>query len=294
MKGVSIILPAFNEQEAIGEVIDQINNVMGKTPYQYEIIVVDDGSGDNTSSIAQEKGARLIQHQYNKGVGAARKTGIRHAKWDIVVMSDADGTYPVSEIPNMLQYMDEYDMVIGARKKEAGKMPILRSLAKESIRRLACFLTKTRIPDLNSGLRVFKKDLAMDYHYLLPNGHSWVSTITLAFLTDEHLVKFIPIDYFPRKGKSTFHPIRDTYDYILTVVRTVTYFEPLRFFTPISLFLIVVGLIFLIHGLLIRNVNDMAVLTVLVGLIVFLIGLISDQNSRIRRELQSIKRHDNK
>jgi len=208
---VSIIIPAHNEEAALGSDIDLIRKTMKEANIDYELIVIDDGSTDKTAEIAKQKEAILVQHKVNKGVGAARKTGILNAKSNIVVTTDADATYPNQDIPKLLEFINEYDMVIGARiGKNAIKESIVRRIPKFLIRKLASYMSRTNIPDLNSGLRVIRKDVALKYFYLLPDSHSWESTITLAFLCNGQQVKFVPIDYYKRKGKSTFHPINDT------------------------------------------------------------------------------------
>ncbi len=241
---VSVILPAYNEEQAIGPDLDAIRRAMEASDRRYEIIVVDDGSRDGTADRVRERSwARLIQHPYNRGNGAARTTGVRAARGRIVAFSDADGTYPVDRLPDMLQLVDAgADMVIGARRREAGTLRWLRTPAKWALRRLAEFLTGTRIPDLNSGLRVQRRDVTLRYLPLMPTTHSWVSTITIAFLNGGYRVDWLPIDYYPRVGRSTFHPIRDTYNYLSMVVRSVMYFDPLRIFLPMALGLIGLGL----------------------------------------------------
>ena len=179
----------------------------------------------------------------NKGVGGARKTGIINAKYEYIVTSDADGTYPAEPIPEMLEAMPDNEMVVGARRMERGTLFFLRAPAKLFIRKVASYLSQYPIPDLNSGLRIFRKTTALKYFYLLPDSHSWESTITLAFLCNHERVKFIPIDYFKRTGGiSSFHPVKDTYNYISLIIRTVMYFNPLRIFLPLSFMILVVGL----------------------------------------------------
>ncbi len=239
---ISIVIPVFNEEEAIGDDLDLILSTMDKSGYDYEVIVVDDGSTDRTAEIVrQREGVKLIHHPYNRGTGAARTTGIKGAQGPIIVMTDGDGSYPNQEIPKLLSFLGEHDMVIGARRQERGSLRWLRAPAKLFIRLLASYLTGIRIPDLNSGFRAFKKGLAERYVDILPSTHSWVATITIAFLSDGHMVKFVPIDYYKRKGKSKFHPIADTYNYLSMVVRAVMYFNPLKVFLPASLSLLVIG-----------------------------------------------------
>ena len=274
---VSIVIPAYNEEQAIGEVIDGIRYAMDNTEYDYEIIVVDDCSSDSTSKIAKDKGVKVIRHLENKGVGKARKTGIQHAEGDIIVMTDADGTYPVKDIPKLLEYFPEYDMVIGARKVEAGTVPWLRRPVKFILRKLAEYVTRKRMPDLNSGLRAFKKDIAMKFLNLLPNGHSWVSTITIAFLSNGYDVKYVPIDYYKRKGKSTIHPIRDTSAFFLLIFRTIMYFKPLRVFLPLAAIILIGGIIRTIYDArILHHVKESDVMIILTGVLTLILGLLAD------------------
>jgi len=279
MKLVSIVIPVYNEEEAIGHDLDLIKRTMDATNQPYEIIVVNDGSTDRTAEIVSSKpGVRLVHHEHNRGVGAARTTGIRSAKGDIIIMTDGDGTYPNQDMPRLLQYMEKYDMVVGARRQEKGTLKWLRAPAKWFIARLAAYLTGTKIPDLNSGFRAFKREIALKYLNILPTTHSWVSTITIAFLSDGYLVKYIPIDYYKRKGKSTFHPLKDTYNYITLVVRAVTYFNPLKVFLPLSLFLLSFGGLKLIRDIIIYNfhVPTTTVLIMLTAIQVGVMGLLAD------------------
>ncbi len=284
---ISIIIPAYNEEQAIGEDLKRIFDCMDSSGYEYEVIVVDDGSTDHTADIVRRfPRVRLLQHPKNRGTGAATNTAVRHARGEIIAMTDGDGTYPVEDIPRLLPFMDEYDMVIGARTREAGTMKVLRTPAKWFIRTLASYLTETPIPDLNSGLRVFKKALAVKFMHLLPRGHSWVSTITLAHLADDYTVKFVPIDYFPRKGRSSFHPITDTYNYILLVIRTVMYFNPIKVLLPVGVLLLILGIVRQIVQFYTVNlhVQSSNVLLVLAGLNIVMMALLADLVVRRARQ----------
>jgi glycosyltransferase involved in cell wall biosynthesis len=240
---VSVILPAYNEELALGADLDDVRCAMERTGYRYEVLVVDDGSGDRTAAIAAERPwVRLLQHPFNRGNGAARTTGVRAARGRWILFTDADRTYPNDRMPELLALMaGGADMVIGARRVEAGTMRWLRTPAKTFIRKLAEFLTGSRIPDLNSGLRAQRRDLTLRFLPILPTSHSWVSTITIAFLSNGYLVKYLPIDYFPRVGRSTFHPLRDSYNYLSLIVRAVMYFNPLKVFLPLGLALLALG-----------------------------------------------------
>ncbi|MGB8645911.1 MAG: glycosyltransferase family 2 protein [Anaerolineae bacterium] len=284
---ITIIIPAYNEEQAIADDLKKIFECMDATTYQYEVIVVDDGSTDHTADIVRQFArVRLIQHPLNRGTGAATNTAVRNARGEIIAMTDGDGTYPVQDLPRLLEAMEGCDMVIGARTKEAGTMKVLRTPAKWFIRTLASYLTETPIPDLNSGLRVFRKALALKFMHLLPHGHSWVSTITLAHLADDYLVRFIPIDYYPRKGRSTFKPITDTYNYLLLVIRTVMYFNPIKVLLPGALLLLIGGAARQVYQFFTVNwhVQSSNVVLVLAGLNILMIALLADLVVRRARQ----------
>lgn len=283
---ITIIIPAYNEEESIGEDIDTIIETMEKTNYKYEVIVVDDGSTDKTAQIVKrKKGVRLIQHPYNRGVGAARKLGILKAKGEIIVMTDGDGTYPNQDIPKLLSYIGDFDMVVGARIGKNVQWPLIRLPARWFIRKLASYLMATRISDLNSGLRAFKKDLARRFFNILPDNHSWVSTITLAFLANGYSIKYIPIDYYKRKGKSTIHPIKDTYNFISLVIRTVMYFNPLRVFLPLTIFILIGAVVRTLYdATVLHRIKESDIMLFLTGLIIGVLGLLADLIVRLQRK----------
>lgn len=277
---VSIVIPMYNEEEAVNEELQAILATMAGSGLAYEVIVVDDGSTDGSPEIVKRfEEVQVIRHPYNRGVGAARTTGLKAARGDVVVMIDADSTYPAQDIPKLATCVLEggFEMAIGARRGERGTLRWLRSPTKWFIRRLASYLMNLPIPDLNSGLRAFRRELALRYLSILPTTHSWVSTITLAFLSDQHAVTWVPVDYYPRKGRSTFHPIADTYNYLTLVVRTATYFRPLKVFLPIALALIVLGGIKAAYDLifyLLLQESDLLMITA--GLLIGMMGLLAD------------------
>lgn len=238
---VSVVLPAYNEQEAIQRVLNEIVDVLADEPILWEIVVVDDASTDETAAVAEQfaRGCwqcevRVIRCPERRGAGAARKVGIRQARGELVVMLDADGTYPAEAIPELLRYFPAYDQVNGARTSEQGTLPWLRRPAKWLIRQLASYLTGQKIPDLNTGLKAFKREVMLEWLWVVPDGFSCVTTMTLAFLTNGYAVKYVPIRYRPRIGHSKFHPVKDTMAYLATVLRMVLYFRPLKVFLPLS------------------------------------------------------------
>ncbi len=274
---ITVVLPAYNEEQAIGKVIDDIHRVMKETKYRYEILVVDDQSDDRTVEIAQSKNARVIKRVFRGGSGASRRTGITAAEGEIIVMLDADGTYEPADIPKMLSFFPDYDQVNGARTSEQGTLKLLRAPAKWFIRKLACYLTHTNIPDLNTGLKAFKKDIMKKYLWVLPDGFSCVTTMTLAFLANGYAVKYIPTAYHPRIGKSKFHPLKDTYTYIHTVIRMVMYFKPLSVFMPVSLFLILFGIVKSILSLVFTStLQESDIIIFMAAIMTAAIGLLAD------------------
>jgi glycosyltransferase involved in cell wall biosynthesis len=235
----SIVIPAFNEADAILPILDTVCAAVSKL--EHEIIVVDDGSTDNTIERLKAYPVILIRHPYNRGYGAALKTGIQHAKYDLICTIDADGTYPGEKIPHLVRTLIEgdFDMVVGARNGKNISIPLVRRPAKWFLNKLANYLCDIKIPDLNSGLRVMKKEIIERFIHILPDGFSFTTTITLAMLTNGYSIKYISIDYFKRSGKSKIRPIKDTFNFLQLVIKTVLYFNPLKIFIPFSVSLVI-------------------------------------------------------
>jgi glycosyltransferase involved in cell wall biosynthesis len=241
---VSVVLPVYNERGHLRQEIDRIRAALTASPYSFELIVVDDGSDDGSEvDLAAIDGIRLLRHPRNRGSGAARRTGTTAARGRVVVWTDVDMTYPNDEIPQLVKELDGFDHVVGARRTEEGTVRFLRVPAKWFIRKLASYLTETDIKDLNSGLRAFRRDVAMQYVHHLPKGFSCVTTLTMSFLSNGYSVKYVPIDYFPRAGKSKFHWWHDTKRYLLQVVRMTLSYNPLKVFLPIGGALLLLGLV---------------------------------------------------
>ena len=248
-----------------------------------ELLVVEDGSSDRTRErLAELEGEfpclRVIEHGYNRGYGAALKTGFAEAKHPVVVITDADGTYPEDRIPDLLRHIDAgAEMAVGARTGKSVHIPLVRRPAKWVLKRLASYLAGVPIPDLNSGLRAFRRELVLRYRPILPDGFSFTTTITLASLTNGHRVAYESIDYAQRSGNSKIAPIRDTLRFLSLILRTVVYFNPLKVFYPVA------GVIFL--GLtaslswdvfIDRNLGDKSVALFVALVQVLSIGLIAD------------------
>lgn len=279
---ISIVIPVYNEATTVGQDLDAIFDAMDAAGCDYEVLVVNDGSTDGTAAVlAQFPRVRFVAHHENRGVGAARTAGMLLAQGAIVVTTDGDGTYPNREMPRLLARMVDQDMVVGARVNEAGSWPWLRAPAKAAFRLLAGYMCGRRIPDLNSGLRCFRKDLALPFLPLLPSGHSWESTITMAFLTAGRRVAFEPVEYSPRRGgRSTFRPVRDS---LSLLVRTVTYFRPARFYVPVALALLALAIISgsLPPGAASHSVAPGELMAAL-ALLTAVAGVVAEARSRIR------------
>src|SRR5512143_594380 len=241
---VSVVIPAYNESASVKEVVEKVKAALEPTGYLYEIIVVDDGSTDATAAALVGHGLTIITHPENKGYGASLKTGIRSAKGDIIVITDADGTYPSSMIPALVREIKDggYDMAVGARTGKDVNIPLVRRPAKFILKKLADYLAETKIPDLNSGLRAFKKELAFRYFHLLPSGFAFTTTITLALLSDGYNVKYVPIDYLSRGGgRSKIRPIKDFSNFMMLIVRVIWYFNPVKVVLLVRLVLRALG-----------------------------------------------------
>lgn len=239
---VSVVLPIYNEKGHLRTEIDRITASLTASKYSFEIIVVDDGSNDGSrTELATIPGITLITHTRNQGSGAARRTGTTAARGRVVVWTDVDMTYPNDRIPELVDAMEGYDHIVGWRQTEEGTHKLLRTPAKWIIRKLASYLSETDIKDLNSGLRAFRRDVAMQYVHELPKGFSCVTTLTMSFLGNGYSIAFFPIDYFPRAGRSKFHWLRDTRRYILQVIRMTLSYNPLKVFLPVGLFLLLAG-----------------------------------------------------
>lgn len=239
--GVSIIIPAYNEELGVAGVLTELLEYLRRLSDRgipYEVLIVDDGSKDATATEIEPfigEHLRLVRHERNRGYGASIKTGVRRARYPWIMITDADGTYPCEFIEPVLNEREGNDMVVGARVGHNSEIPLIRRPPKWVLRKLASYLSRREIPDLNSGLRVMRKDLVERYSNLLPDGFSLTTTITLALLSAGYCVKYTPINYRKRKGKSKIRPIADTLGFLVLIIRTITYFEPLRIFMPAAL-----------------------------------------------------------
>lgn len=283
-EAVSVVIPAFNEERGIGPVLEEIERTLAATGWQHEIIVVDDGSSDGTAEAARRSGVRVLTHASNKGYGAALKSGIRAARSPWILITDADGTYPASAIPEILAQTRDNDMVVGARIGESVQGPILRRPARWILRTLASYLSETHIPDINSGLRVFRRDQAMQYFPILPSGFSFTTSITLALLCNDGRVAYLPIDYARRTGQSKIRPVRDMFNFLLLINRVVLYFNPLKIFLPVSLAILAAFAVSIAYDLFILvDLTEKTLIFLFAGVQILAVGLLADMISKSSR-----------
>lgn len=289
---VTIVLPCYNEGAHVLREIDRITVAMNASEFTYELLCIDDASTDDTLEVlrdAQRRYAniRLMPFRRNGGSGTARRIGTQQSRGEIVVWTDADMTYENERIPDLVRILREdpsYDQVVGARTTEEGTHKWARVPAKWFIRKVAERLTNQKIPDLNSGLRAFRREVSLPYLRLLPAGFSCVTTITIAFLSNQHDIKYVETSYAKRAGESKFHFVRDAYRYILQVLRMVMYFDPLKVLMPLALWLIGIGVV--------KGVVDMfrhpfyfpanTILLVVTGMMIGTLALLSDLVVRSR------------
>lgn len=289
---VTVVLPCFNEQDHVLLELERISAALDASGYSYELLVIDDKSTDDTLRVLREAQPRfpqmrLMPFRRNGGSGTARRIGTQEARGAIVVWTDADMTYPNERIPEFVRYLDEnpdVDQVVGARTSEEGTHKWARVPAKWLIRTIASRLSGTKIPDLNSGLRAFRREVSLPYLRLLPPGFSCVTTITLAFLSNQHPVDYLSIDYAKRHGTSKFHPFRDARRYILQVLRMIMYFDPLKVLMPLALWIMGLGLVKLVVDVVRYDfrVTGSTVLALLIGFQIAALALIGDLVARSR------------
>jgi glycosyltransferase involved in cell wall biosynthesis len=291
---VTIVLPCYNEQDHVLDEVERITKAMDSSGYTYELVAVDDCSTDATLARLEEAAPRFPHMRIrafhrNGGSGTVRRIGTQEARGEIVVWTDADMTYPNERIPELVQILEKdqtVDQVVGARTTEEGSHKILRVPAKWVIRKIAEKLAGQKIPDLNSGLRAFRKSVARPYLRLLPPGFSCVTTITLSFLSNQHDVYYLPIEYAKRAGKSKFSFVSDAYRYILQVLRMVMYFNPLKVLMPPALWLVGIGFVKFVTDM-VRTpfyIPTNTIMIVLSGMLIGSVALLADLIVRSRGE----------
>jgi glycosyltransferase involved in cell wall biosynthesis len=276
----SVIVPAFNEGPSIRQLVVDLQNVTR----WHEILVVDDGSSDETGEQAAAAGARVIRHPYNKGNGAAVKTGIRQASGTFVLIVDGDGQHQPADAVRLVSQLDQYELVVGARSK-ATQATTSRRLGNSLLNGLASYLTNRPIPDLTSGFRAARRDCLLEFLHLIPNGFSTPTTTTLAFLKAGYSVQFVPVDAAARQGVSKIRLGSDGAKFVLILLKLITIFSPLRIFVPVSLATFTLGAAYAVWTIATQShVTNSSVLLILLSVIMFLIGLVSEQIASLRFE----------
>jgi glycosyltransferase involved in cell wall biosynthesis len=277
---VSVVIPAFNEEAAIGSVVESLR----ATADWHELIVVDDGSADQTAHVARQAGARVIRHPYNKGNGASVKTGIRGASGSSILIIDGDGQHSAADALRLVAFLDEYDLVVGARAAH-GHASAVRRLGNAVLNWLASYLTGRAIPDLTSGMRAAHSSCLREFLHLLPNGFSTPTTTTLACIKAGYSVRFEPIQTRARLGKSKIRLVSDGASFFLILLKVITIFSPLRIFVPISAAAFTLGAAYAVWTAVTQHhITNSSVLLIVLAVIIFLVGLVSEQISTLRSE----------
>jgi glycosyltransferase involved in cell wall biosynthesis len=280
---LSVILPAYNEAEIIGNVIAQIAHVLHERGISHEIIVVDDGSDDQTAEKAAAAGAKVCQHPYNIGNGAAVKTGIRNARGEVLVMLDADGQHQPEDIPRLVEKIGPYDMVVGARTQQSDTA-FHRDIANRIYNGLASYVCNCKIEDLTSGFQTIKTSIAQGFVYLLPNQFSYPTTITLATVRSGRPLAYVPIVTKKRVGKSKIRIPQDGMRFLLIILRIATFYAPLKVFIPVSLAMFLTGFGYGLFKVLALNLpyGPTSAMLMTLSVVVFMVGLVSEQVAQLR------------
>ena len=276
----SVVIPAFNEAASIGAVVRDLAAAAG----WLEILVVDDGSSDETGANAAAAGARVIRHPYNKGNGAAVKSGIRQATGVFILIADADGQHRPADATRLVSQLDAYDLVVGARSGQT-QASIGRRLGNALLNGIASYLTQQSIPDLTSGFRAARREHLLEFIHLLPNGFSTPTTTTLAFMRAGYSVRFEPVEAAQRSGVSKIHLGADGFNFFLILLKVITIFSPLRIFAPVSAAAFLLGAAYAIWTIVTQShVTNSSVLLILLSVVILLVGLVSEQISSLRSE----------
>lgn len=276
---VSVVMPAYNESGVIGKVLEEVLAIEKIT----EVIVVNDGSTDDTArEVEVFPQVKLVNHPYNIGNGAAVKSGIRVATGDYILLMDGDGQHPPAEVPHLLEYMNDYDMVVGARTKESDSH-FHRDVANRVFNSYASYVVSYPVADLTSGFRLVRANIARNFLYLLPNKFSYPSTLTIALFRAGFAVKYVPFAAPAREGVSKINPLRDGFRFLMTVTRLATLFVPLKIFIPISSLFMLVGVAYTVGALVLESrFSGMGGLIIMIGVFIFMLGLISEQIALLR------------
>ncbi|MFC1462384.1 glycosyltransferase family 2 protein [Verrucomicrobiota bacterium] len=282
---VSVIIPCFNEEDSVKGVLEELDGASKGLDCESEVIVVDDGSTDKSLEIIRSSGlaSKVIHHRSNRGYGASIKEGIKAAKHDYVLIMDADGQHPAENIAILLEALEDYDMVVGARKQQGShhwRMP-----GKAMVKLVSQVLVGMKIPDINCGFRLIRRTDALKYMHLCSDGFSFSTSSTLAFLSDHMAVKFVPIDIRPRQGGRSHIRLRTWFSTIMLILRIIGTFNPLKIFIPPAAVFFLAGTASFVHNVMHTNISEMTILLLVTSVLLFFFGLLADQMSLIRREI---------
>jgi len=291
----AIIIPVYNEENAIAKTYDRVRQTTDKiNDFDFDLVFVNDGSTDSTKQIlAGLDGATIIDHDHNRGYGAALRTGLEFTDHEWVIILDADGTYPIEDLKDITSGAAQgFDMVIGARQGEGIRVNPMKRIARWILRKVVHVLTGVMVPDLNSGMRIFRRNLYQEFKHLLPMGFSFTTTITVASLYSGYRIQFVPIKYFTRIGKSSIKPVQDFLGFMMLIIRLASYFEPLRFFVPLAVFVFTVGFLKGFQDFIYLNrIGNLSVIMMLSSLQVLITGILCDV--LVRRSTHSIGKNSN-
>ena len=278
-KSCAVVIPVYNEERAIEDTVTRIQGICATViGYQFEIICINDGSSDGTAGVLSRlPGITVITHEVNRGYGAALRTGLDYCSQDWIFITDADGTYPLGDLPTLLAGAEGVDMVVGNRQGKGISRSPPHQLARWILRKMVHGLTGVMVPDLNSGMRVFRRSLYQEFRHLLPMGFSFTTTLTVASLYSGRRVHYIPINYERRIGKSNIKPVQDFLGFSMLIVRLASYFDPLRFFLPAAFVLALLGVARAIRDVIVVNqFGALSVILMLTAFQVFVLGVIAD------------------
>ncbi|MEA3450164.1 MAG: glycosyltransferase family 2 protein [Patescibacteria group bacterium] len=288
---ISIIIPLFNEENSIVSTINDVKTELEKHHVSYEILAINDGSNDNSKKILEDiSNIKIISHPYNKGYGASLKTGIKNAKYNWVLFFDADGQHRAVDIIKFIKHTDKYSLVAGDRSQSKYTRPLIRKPGLWILQKIANYLVDYKIPDLNCGFRLIKKDAIKQYLHLMPSGFSFSTTSTLAFLKDKRNVKFLPIEINQRDNSRSMVRPKDALSTFILILKIIMLFSPLRIFFPLSLILAIIGTSFLLYDLTAWTVSNTAIFILLTSLLIFIFGLLADQVAALRREINTYEK----
>jgi len=287
---ISIIIPAYNEEKSIKDTLERVFAVCKSSFKEFEVVVVNDGSTDKTIEIIEKFSSshlKIINRGYNKGYGASLKEGINFSSGEIIAISDADGTYPVEVLPKLVEQVQSgYSMAVGARKGRYRNTPFSKALPKLILDKVANIVAGQKIPDINSGLRGFRKKDVSPFFNIISDRFSFTTTITLSYLSNGLSVSYVPIEYHKREGKSKVKA-KDAVEFLSLILRTIMYFNPLRIFAPVAFFLMGIGVLKFIYDLFnepFLNITPSVIFVFLTGIQILAIGMLADLIKVTRRQ----------